>query len=160
MAEEKKPKVWKPSQKKPKTPAPHQERISKLLKGLMEWHLTKVNGDPRTEGFDILLATDAPDGGTMCKYALGDFEEAKARLKSDLETSNAGADMYAYSYRGYWQTPDGIKFDGAIVFLESTEVQPVIIGYEIAADEAGMLDIKGGMHRLGIGDWSLFHRAK
>ena len=115
----------------------HGESLSALLKGLMDWHLAKINGDPQTEGFDLLLMSDGPGGGVGCKYVLGSFEEAKDRLKADLETTHVGAVMYAYSYKGYWRAPDGAKRDGAIVTVESNELKPAVIGYEIAADTEG-----------------------
>jgi hypothetical protein len=68
--------------------------------------------------------------------------------------------MYAYSYKGYWRAPDGAKRGGAIVTVESNELKPAVIGYEIAADAEGRSHILGGMHQLSFADWSLFHRAK
>ena len=160
MADHKKSPSRKPGSKHPTGAAPDQDRLSKLLKSLTEWYLTKVNGDPATEGFDLLMTTDGPDGGTMCKYVLGDFDESKARLKADLETIHTGIDMYAYAYRGYWQTPEGLHYDGAIVIIESIELPPTVLGLEIAPAPSGRRDIVGEMHRMGVGDWSLFHRSR
>jgi hypothetical protein len=160
MPDEKKPCSRKSKSAEAIMARTHGESLSALLKGLMDWHLSKINGDPQTEGFDLLLMSDGPGGGVGCKYVLGSFEEAKDRLKADLETTHVGAVMYAYSYKGYWRAPDGAKRGGAIVTVESNELKPAVIGYEIAADAEGRSHILGGMHQLSFADWSLFHRAK
>ena len=68
--------------------------------------------------------------------------------------------MYAYSFVGNWSGPDGIRHDGAIVTLETRTRQPAIFGFVIKPDEHGTLTLSGQPKPLGIGDWSLFHRAK
>lgn len=134
------------------------QAVSECLSGLMEWYLTKINGDPAEEGFDMLLVTDGPEGRKMSKYLLGDFGEAKQRLKYDLEAGVATTDRYIYAYRGYWEAPGQGKSDGALVVIETRRLVPQVFGFIIAPGKDGNLAVQGQMQRLANADWSLFHR--
>lgn len=131
----------------------------KLVDGVMDWYLMKVNGDPLTEGFDVLMNVEGPDGTTGHKYSFGDTDASIERLRKDLETEYAGCLRYAHANAGWWQKPDGAKFDGAIVFIESHHVLPTVLGIPIAADATGRKAISGELQILSRANWSLLHRA-
>ena len=160
----------KPAEKKPRKrqalKAPKTEQgtqvpdLDRLVMGLVKWHLSKVNGDPQEEYFEILLHENGTNGGCMAKFVMGDFEESKKRLRQQLEERVNGIDMYAYSYSGYWTAPTGERHDGAIVTLETRTLLPTILGFVIKPNEQGTQALTGQPHPLGTGDWSLFHRAK
>lgn len=134
--------------------------LSKLITGLVDWHLIKINGDPQEEYFEILLHEDGPSGGSMSKFVMGDFEESKKELEKQLEERSAGIDMYAFSFGGHWVGPDGIRHDGAIVTIETRELTPRVMGLEISRNAKGLLDVCSPPVNLGPAMWSLFHRAK
>ncbi len=159
MPEEKNPRKKRVRSPLQKASEANEERLAELIKSLMDWHLGKINGDPETESFDILLQTKGTHGGVGCKYMLGDHDASKAQLKAQLESQLDETDMYAYSFNGHWQNPAGDNFDGVIVILETMAVPPNVIAYEIAPDADDRLAIKGEMHHLGLADWSLFHRS-
>ena len=152
----------KPPAKKTPNPSPAAQAdlqaVSECLSALMEWCLTKLNGDPAEEGFDLLLVTDGPDGRKMGKYCLGDFPAAKERLKADLEADVAATDRYLYAYRGYWEAPGQGKSEGALVVIESRQLIPQVFGFVIAPGADGKLAVQGQLQRLAVADWSLFHR--
>ena len=130
----------------------------KMIDDLMSWYLNKINGDQRLEQFDILLHIEGPNGKSSCKYTLTDFQESLATLKSSLESDNADAYRYAYVYRGYWETPENGKFDGAVGVIETHYIKPQVFGYPIAKNPKGQLAINSNLQILGLNDWSLFHR--
>ena len=134
--------------------------LAKLLKGLLDWHLVKINGDPQAEYFEILLHEDGLGGGCMAKFVMGDFEESRKQLKQQLEDRIDGIDMYAYAYNGHWTGPTGVRHEGAIVTLETRTLKPTVLGFVIKRNDEGTLTLTGQPHNLGIGDWSLFHRAQ
>lgn len=142
-----------------KTP-PKAPDLNRLITGLVDWHLIKINGDPQEEHFEILLHEDGPGGGLMAKFVMGDFEESKKQLEKQLEERSAGIDMYAFSFGGHWEGPDGIRHDGAIVTIETRELTPRILGLEIKRNAEGRLDVCSQPVNLGPASWSLFHRAK
>ncbi len=133
--------------------------LGKLIGGLMDWYLVKINGDPLMEGFDILMNVEGPDGRIGCKYVMGTHEESMARLREDLETQHAGCHRYACAWRGWWERPDGQKFDGAILMLETRFLKPVIAGLPIGPDASGRKVIAGPLQVLSAADWSLMHRG-
>jgi hypothetical protein len=134
--------------------------LNRLIAGLVDWHLTKINGDPQEEYFEILLHEDGPGGGCMAKFVMGDFEESKKQLEKQLEERSSGIDMYAFSFGGHWEGPDGIRHDGAIVTIETRELTPRVMGLEIKRNGKGLLDVCSPPLPLGPAMWSLFHRAK
>ena len=137
-----------------------------LIQALMGWYLDKLNGDPQFEGFDILMMVEGPEGRMGQKFVMGGYEESLARLRQDLETEHAGCDRYVYAWRGWWQKPDGEKFDGALLCLESRHITPGIYGIPIASTSSGpdspdspWFRIGGDLQRLAVGEWSLLHRS-
>lgn len=96
----------------------------------------------------------------MAKFVMGDFEESMKQLKQQLEERSAGIDMYAFSFGGHWEGPDGVRYDGAIVTIETHELTPRILGLEIKRNADGRLDVCSQPVNLGPARWSLFHRAK
>jgi hypothetical protein len=142
-----------------KTPRKAQD-LNRLITGLIDWHLIKINGDPQEECFEILLHEDGPGGGCMAKFVMGDFEESMKQLKQQLEERSGGIDMYAFSFGGHWEGPDGIRHDGAIVTIETRELTPRVMALEIRRNAEGRLDVCSQPVNLGPASWSLFHRAK
>lgn len=134
------------------------QAVSECLSAVMEWYLRKINGDPVLEAFDLLLATDGAAGRNLGKYTLGDFDAAKRRMQTDLEAAVGTTDRYVYAYRGYWESPEKGKFDGALVVFESRHLLPLVIGFVIAPGADGELAVQGDMQHLAVADWSLFHR--
>ena len=126
----------------------------------MDWHLSKVNGDPEEEYFEILERDEGANGCCACKFVLGDFQESILQLKQLLEEKAATIDMYAYSHGGYWTNPQGDRHDGAIVTLESRAMIASIFGFALKPDAQGTLVISGDPIHLGPAQWSLFHRAQ
>ena len=131
-----------------------------LIQALMGWYLDKLNGDPRFEGFDILMMVEGPKGRIGQKFVMGSYEESLARLRQDLETEHAGCERYVYAWRGWWQKPDGEKFDGTLLCLESRHITPGIYGIPIVKDAKGRHMATGDLHSLGAGQWSLLHRSR
>jgi hypothetical protein len=153
--------------RKRKTPKPKEAEtprkapdLNRLIGSLVDWHLTKLNGDPREEYFEILLHEDGPEGGCMGKFVMGDFEESMKQLKQQLEERSAGIFMYAFSFGGQWLGPDGMRHDGAVVTFETRELTPRLMGLEIKRNAEGRLDVCSQPVNLGPASWSLFHRAK
>ena len=133
--------------------------LGKLIGGLMDWYLVKINEDPMMEGFDILMNVEGPDGRMGHKYVMGTHEESMARLRADLETQYAGCHRYACAWRGWWERPDGQKFDGAILMLETRFLKPVIAGLPIGPEASGRKVVAGPLQILSAADWSLMHRG-
>jgi hypothetical protein len=133
--------------------------VSKIIEALMDWYLLKLNGDQETEWFDTLLIADTSEGLTTSKFALGNVEESIAKTREMLETDFANCHRYAYAWRGYWQSPEGTKYDGALIYLESQTLIPGLYGIEIGPDSNGKLHPIKPIERLQIGDWSLLHRS-
>ena len=133
--------------------------VNRLVKGLMDWYLMKINGDPMMEGFDILMNVEGPGGVTGHKYVLGGYDESMPRLRQDLETQHADCLRYACAWRGWWERPDGQKFDGAILMVESRHLKPVIAGLAIGPDGSGRKVLAGPLQVLNVADWSLLHRG-
>lgn len=134
--------------------------VSKMIGGLMDWYLIKINGDQQTEWFDALLIADTPEGLTTSKFVLGNVEESLVKAREMLETDYANCHRYAYAWRGYWECPDGKKYDGALIYLESQTLTPGVYGIEIGPDSNGKLVPISPLEQLQIGDWSLLHRSK
>lgn len=134
--------------------------VGKILDALMHWYLTKINGDQQTEWFDALLVIDTPEGLTTNKLVMGDVEKSISIARETLETDFANCYRYAYAWRGYWQSPDGKKYDGALIYLESQTLTPGVYGIEIGPDSNGKLVPISPLEQLQIGDWSLLHRSK
>jgi len=138
----------------------------------MDWYLMKLNGDPMMEGFDILMMVEGPRGRMSGKYVLGGYDESMPRLRKDLETDHADCDRYVCAWRGWWEKPDGSKFDGALLCIESRHIPPAIFGLPIAQTSPspsvpphppsphspGPHAISGPLQRLSHADWSLLHR--
>jgi hypothetical protein len=131
-----------------------------LIKGVMDWYLAKLNGDPQMEGFDILMNVENPEGVTGHKYVLGSYDASMPRLRQDLETLYPNCIRYVCAWRGWWERPDGQKFDGALLLIESKLIQPLIAGIPIAPDASGQRVIAGKLQVLNTADWSLLHRSK
>jgi hypothetical protein len=136
------------------------QAISKMIGSLMDWYLIKINGDQQTEWFDALLIADTPEGLTTSKFVLGNVEESLVKAREMLETDFANCHRYAYAWRGYWESPDGKKYDGALIYLESKTMTPGVYGIEIGPDSNGKLVPIKPIEQLQIGDWSLLHRSK
>jgi hypothetical protein len=136
------------------------QAVSKMIGSLMDWYLIKINGDQQTEWFDALLIADTPEGLTTSKFVLGNVEESLVKAREMLETDFANCDRYAYAWRGYWESPDGKKYDGALIYLESKTMTPGVYGIEIGPDSNGRLVPIKPIEQLQIGDWSLLHRSK
>ena len=134
--------------------------VGKNLDALMHWYLTKINGDQQTEWFDALLIIETAEGLTTNKFAMGNVEESFVKAREMLETDYANCYRYAYAWRGYWQSPDGKKYDGALIYLESQTLTPGVYGIEIGPDSNGKLVPISPLEQLQIGDWSLLHRSK
>lgn len=134
--------------------------VNKMIGGLMDWYFIKINGDQQTEWFDVLLNVDTVDGLEGSKFVLGNIEESIAKAREMLETDYANCHRYAYAWRGYWQSPDGKKYDGALIYLESQTLTPGVYGIEIGPDSNGKLVPISPLVQLQIGDWSLLHRSK
>jgi len=134
--------------------------VSKMIGSLMDWYLIKINGDQQTEWFDALLIADTPEGLTTSKFILGNVEESLVKAREMLETDFANCHRYAYAWRGYWESPDGKKYDGALIYLESKTMTPGVYGIEIGPDSNGKLLPIKPIEQLQIGDWSLLHRSK
>jgi len=155
------------SQKKPNGKEPDEESAKledfkatmKLVDGVMEWYLMKVNGDQITEGFDVLMNVERPEGVTGHKYSFGDTDASIERLRKDLETEYTSCLRYVHANAGWWQKPDGAKFDGAIVFIESRYVLPTVLGIPIGIDASGQKVIESEFQILNRAEWSLFHRS-
>ena len=136
------------------------QAVSKMIGSLMDWYLIKINGDQQTEWFDALLIADTPEGLTTSKFVLGNVEESLVKAREMLETDFANCHRYAYAWRGYWESPDGKKYDGALIYLESKTMTPGVYGIEIGPDSNGKLVPIKPIEQLQIGDWSLLHRSK
>jgi hypothetical protein len=136
------------------------QAVSKMIGSLMDWYLIKINGDQQTEWFDALLIADTPEGLTTSKFILGNVEESLMKARDMLETDFANCHRYAYAWRGYWESPDGKKYDGALIYLESKTMTPGVYGIEIGPDSNGKLLPIKPIEQLQIGDWSLLHRSK
>jgi hypothetical protein len=136
------------------------QAVSKMIGSLMDWYLIKINGDQQTEWFDALLIADTPEGLTTSKFVLGNVEESLVKAREMLETDFANCHRYAYAWRGYWESPDGKKYDGALIYLESKTMTPGVYGIEIGPDSNGKLLPIKPIEQLQIGDWSLLHRSK
>ena len=136
------------------------QAVSKMIGSLMDWYLIKINGDQQTEWFDALLIADTPEGLTTSKFVLGNVEESLVKAREMLETDFANCHRYAYAWRGYWESPDGKKYDGALIYLESKTMTPGVYGIEIGPDSNGKLQPIKPIEQLQIGDWSLLHRSK
>jgi hypothetical protein len=160
------PKKQPSRQSKPLESTPEQlksedlQAVSKMIGSLMDWYLIKINGDQQTEWFDALLIADTPEGLTTSKFVLGNVEESLVKAREMLETDFANCDRYAYAWRGYWESPDGKKYDGALIYLESKTMTPGVYGIEIGPDSNGKLLPIKPIEQLQIGDWSLLHRSK
>ena len=160
------PKKQPSRQSKPLESTPEQlksedlQAVSKMIGSLMDWYLIKINGDQQTEWFDALLIADTPEGLTTSKFVLGNVEESLVKAREMLETDFANCHRYAYAWRGYWESPDGKKYDGALIYLESKTMTPGVYGIEIGPDSNGKLLPIKPIEQLQIGDWSLLHRSK
>lgn len=138
----------------------HIKALTMLVSGLVDWHLSKINGDPQEANFDLLLYEDGPGGGCMAKFSMGDHEESKKQLKAQLEERSESIDKYAFSFQGGWTDSEGVRHDGAIVTFESRELIPRLYGFEIKPNTQGLLEVAGQPTPLGPAPWSLFHRSK
>jgi len=132
--------------------------IIELIQATMDWYLMKLSGDPMMEVFDILMMVEGPKGRMSTKYVLGGYDESMPRLRKDLETDHADCDRYVCAWRGWWEKPDGAKFDGALLCIESRHILPAIFGLPIARSAEGHHSIAGELQRLSLADWSLLHR--
>lgn len=134
--------------------------VGKILDALMHWYLIKINSNQETEWFDVLLNVDTVDGLVGSKFVLGNVEESIAKAREMLQTEYPNCHRYVYAWRGYWQSPDGKKYDGALIYLESKKLTPGVYGIEIGPDPNGKLVLISPLEQLQIGDWSLLHRSK
>lgn len=134
--------------------------LDQLIQGLLDWHLTKINGDPEEEYFEILERDDGANGRCACKFVMGDFQESMLQLQQQLQEKAATIDMYAYSHGGYWTNPQGNRHDGAIVTMETRTMIASIYGFALKLDAQGTLVISGDPIHLGPARWALFHRTK
>lgn len=164
---------WKPKEASGTSPESHEApqgdqaareadraALQGLIKGVMDWYLMKVNGDPMMEGFDILMNVETPEGTMGHKYMLGGYDESMPRLRQDLETLYPACIRYVCAWRGWWERPDGQKFDGALLQIESKLLLPVIAGIPIAPDPSGQKVLAGPLQVFHPADWSLLHRSR
>lgn len=153
----------KKSRKRKLTPRAEETRapdIDRLINELLDWHVTKINGDPEEEYFEILLQHDGTAGSIGVKFVMGDFEESKKRLHQQLEERANDITMYAYSYQGRWNNDKGVAGNGAILTFETKESIPFVLGIELVPDLGGKLKFANEPVPLGVAQWSLFHRNK
>lgn len=155
----------KPRKRKTTTPPAdsaddHIKALTRLVRGLVDWHLSKINGDPQEANFDLLLHENGPGGGSMAKFCLGDHEESKEQLKAQLEGRSESVDMYAFSFKGGWTDSAGVRHDGAVVTFESRKLTPRLYGFEIKPNAEGRLEVTSPPIALGPATWSLLHRSK